>query len=347
MKPTVTYEEVIKARESKAIGFVDVRSPKEFQTATIPGAINIPVLDNEAREKVGQLYTHGHIDEAKAYGVSYASKHFPEMFNRYQKLLTTYDELVIFCSRGGMRSGTIFSLLKALGLPVSRISGGYKAYRHYIVHHLDEQLSKVKFITLYGLSGSGKTEILQELSSQGAKVLDIEGCANHRGSLLGSVGLSEPHSQKMFESLLFEASRDWEPGESVFTEGESRRIGKVVMPPSLAASIQQGQKIFINASLAYRVAQIHREYVDKAELEELIEALEKLKKVINEERVSQLQSQLRAGNTKVVIETLLTAYYDPRYSYRKKNYVQSFTNLNAAETARAILKWQKESSNGS
>ncbi|MGX6979181.1 tRNA 2-selenouridine(34) synthase MnmH [Vagococcus elongatus] len=344
MKPTVTYEEVIKTSENKRIGFVDVRSPSEFQKSTIPGAVNIPVLDDDARKKVGELYTNGQIDEAKQFGVSYTSQHLPEMFASYQKLLTNYDELAIFCSRGGMRSGTIFSLLKALGLPVSRIRGGYKAYRQYIVHHLDEQLAKAKFITLYGFSGSGKTEILQDLSAQGAKILDIEGCANHRGSLLGSVGLSEPHSQKMFESLLFEAGRSWQNGEVVFVEGESRRIGKVVMPSSLADAIQQGKKIFINASLDYRVAQICREYVDKAELAELIDALDNLKKVINESRVSQLQAQLRAGETEAVIETLLTAYYDPRYSYRKKNYDYSFTNLNAPDTAKAILKWQMETS---
>lgn len=345
MKPTITYEEIIAASENHKIGFVDVRSPKEFQLSTIPNAVNIPVLSNESREEVGKLYVNGQVEEAKRYGVEWVSKHLPEMYSHYQELLEDYDELAIFCSRGGMRSNSIFSLLKALGMPVSRMCGGYKAYRRYINEHLEEQLAKANFVTLYGLSGSGKTEILNELSNLGVKTLDLEACANHRGSLLGSVGLSTPHSQKMFESLLFENSRDWQDGEVVFTEGESKRIGKAVMPASLVSAIQAGKKITIEAPIELRVAQIHKDYVKGNNQEELTESLETLKTYIKEERITEFQQLIREGDVDSVIESLLLSYYDPRYNHHKSQRDHTFVNVNPLETAKNILQWQKESVN--
>lgn len=339
MKPTMTYQEIMDASTKKKICFVDVRSPKEFQQSTIPGAVNIPVLDNQAREKIGLLYVSGKIDEAKQYGIEWASGQLPSMFARYQQLLTDFDELTIFCSRGGMRSNSIYSLLKALGLPVSRLQGGYKAYRHHVVSHLDEELTKVKFMTLYGLSGSGKTDILKELAALGVPVLDLEGCANHRGSLLGSIGLTEPHTQKMFESLLFDASRQWQAGATVFTEGESKRIGRVMMPPSLFTAIQAGEKLLIEADLAKRVAQIHHDYVVNTDEAELSVTLGQLKRVINPEKVKLMQGQLEAGAVDQVIEKLLVSYYDPQYSFHKKTYAATFSNQDSHETAKAILSW--------
>ncbi len=342
MKPTVTYSEILTASDTKRICFVDVRSPKEYRQATIPGAVNIPVLDDQAREKIGILYVNGKIEEAKQCGIDWASGQLPQMFAEYQSLLKEFDELVVFCSRGGMRSLSIFSLLKALGLSVSRLQGGYKAYRHYIVEQLETQLTKVNFMTLYGLSGSGKTDILTALAAQGAKVLDLEACANHRGSLLGSVGLTEPHSQKMFESLLFDASRHWQRGETVFTEGESKRIGRVVMPPSLYQAIQEGEKLLINVSLKKRVEQIHRDYVTVANLPELITAIGRLNKVINPEKVQRMQAQLEAGEVDQVIEKLLVSYYDPQYGFYKKEYLKTFVNQDSNQTAKAILAWHQE-----
>jgi tRNA 2-selenouridine synthase len=344
MKPTITYEEVVEeGKKKKNIGFVDVRSPKEYEFSTIPGAVNIPVLDNESRATVGTLYVDGQVEKAKQYGVDWAASQLPGMYTHYQELLNQYDEIVIFCSRGGMRSNSIFSLLKALGLPVSRLSGGYKAYRHYINERLDTELTKVNFVTLYGLSGSGKTEILKELAKKGANILDLEGCANHRGSMLGSIGLSAPHSQKAFESLLFDASQDWQEGDIVYTEGESKRIGNVVIPTSLFAAIKEGKKLYIDAPLELRVAQIHRDYVKEDNQKELSDSLGVLKAFINEERVNLFQEQVVSGDVDLVIESLLVSYYDPRYNHHKSQRDLTLVSYDAKETAENILKWQKES----
>lgn len=343
MKPTVTYQEILEASSKKKICFVDVRSPKEYQQSTIPGAVNIPVLDNQARETIGILYVNGKIEEAKQYGVDWASSQLPEMFCDYQRLLGTFDELVIFCSRGGMRSNSICSLLKALGLSVSRLHGGYKAYRRHVVEQLDGQLTKVKFITLYGFSGSGKTDILTALAAEGATVLDLEACANHRGSILGSIGLTEPHTQKTFESLLFDSSSQWQAGDIVFTEGESKRIGRVMMPPSLYTAIQEGEKVVIEADLENRVAQIHRDYVTNSDTKELIATLGNLKRVINPEKVTTMQSQLEVGEVDAVIEKLLVSYYDPQYGFHQKQYAKRFINQDSRQTAKDLLTWQKTS----
>lgn len=343
MKPTITYEEIATENKIKTIGFVDVRSPKEYKFSSIPGAVNIPVLDDDTRETVGTLYVNGQVEEAKKYGIKWASSQLPIMYTRYQELLNQYDELVIFCSRGGMRSNSIFSLLKAMGLPVSRLSGGYKAYRHYINEHLDEELTKATFVTLYGLSGSGKTEILKELSKKGANILDLEGCANHRGSMLGSIGLSEPHSQKAFESLLFDASQNWKEGEVVFTEGESKRIGNVVIPSSLFSAIKEGKKLYIETPIALRVAQIHRDYVKEDNQKELSDSLGALKTFIKEERVNQFQEQVKSGEVNLVIENLLVSYYDPRYNHNKSQRDLTLVSHDAKETAEKVLEWQKES----
>lgn len=338
MKPTVTYEEVLERSKTKKIGFVDVRSPKEYQNATIPGAVNIPILDNQTRETVGTLYVNGEISQAKEYGIGYASSKLPEMYRQYERLLEEYDELALFCSRGGMRSRSIFALLKALGMPVSRIQGGYKGYRHYILEHLEEQITQVQFVTLYGLSGTGKTAILKELSNLGESVLDLEGCANHRGSLLGGVGLTPAHSQKMFESYLFESSKHWQKDQVVFTEGESKRIGRVVMPSFLAEKIQAGSYILIEASLAYRIEKIYQDYIETSSLEELIQALDQLKGMINPEKVISLQEALKQGEGATVIEQLLVSYYDPRYSHKAKKYDLTLTTTDPKETAEKLVQ---------
>lgn len=342
MRPIATYEEIEKDSSGKTTLLVDVRSPKEYAKATIPGAVNLPVLDNDERREVGILYDSGKIEEAKQYGISTLSPRLPEMFQQYQEYARQYDQMVIFCSRGGFRSNSIFSLLKSLGLNVSRLEGGYKSYRRTVTHLLPEIIKKVHFITLYGNTGNGKTAILKELAKRGANILDLEGCANHRGSLLGSVGLEEPHSQKMFESLLFEMAKHWQGPLIVFTEGESKRIGNVVLPQFLVEAMRQGVNIRIDAEMEDRLRQLKEDYVYRGNDEEIIAALEELKRYLNEERIERYKKQVRQGVYDEVIEDLLLKYYDPRYSHTKKEYAAQFLNTDAAATAEAILKWSKE-----
>jgi tRNA 2-selenouridine synthase len=342
LRPIVTYEELEKDKADKSILFVDVRSPKEYAKATIPGAVNIPVLDDEDRKEVGTLYVSGRIDEAKMYGINAIAPRLPEMFARYQGYVKAYDRVVIFCSRGGFRSNSIFSLLKSLGMDVYRLEGGYKGYRNHINKQVPMLFEKVRFVTLYGNTGSGKTAILHELKERGANILDLEGCANHRGSLLGSVGLErkEPNSQKMFESLLVDTAKNWQQPLIVFTEGESKRIGKVVLPPALVDAMRRGRNIKIEASLDYRIGLLKQDYVH-GNKEEINQALDGLKQYVNAERVEGYKASILQNDFEAVIEDLLLSYYDPRYNYNKKEYVADFHNESPTKTAEAILEWAK------
>jgi len=323
--------------------YVDVRSPSEYAKSTIPGAVNVPVLDDEDRKTVGTLYVAGHIDEAKSHGIQTISPRLPEIFSLFQEYTKTYDQVVIFCSRGGFRSNSIFSLLKSLGMTVYRMEGGYKNYRSTINSLIPVLFEKVRFVTLYGNTGSGKTDILAELKKRGANVLDLEACANNRGSVFGGVGLKkpQPHNQKMFESLLAESAAGWKEPLIVFTEGESKRIGQAVLPPSLVEAMYRGLNLNIEASLDYRIAQIKKDYLHSNEAE-LLAALERLKPYLNEARVEGYKEQVRQHDFDAVIEDLLVKYYDPRYNFNKKEFAATFRNEDAARTAEAILEWMKQ-----
>lgn len=343
LKVNVTYAELEQAKERDSILFVDVRSPREYEKSTIPGAINIPVLDNEERREVGTLYVAGKVEEAKRYGINAISPRLPDMFRQYQEYLEQYEQVVIFCSRGGFRSNSIFSLLKALSMRVSRLEGGYKSYRRTVNEALPTLIQSVKFVTLNGNTGTGKTAILTELKKSGANVLDLEGCANHRGSLFGSVGLGQPHSQKMFESLLYDSAKDWKPPYIVFTEGESKRIGNAILPPYLAEAIHGGVDVLIEARLPYRIAQIKRDYsVDQESSRSgILEGLDGLKRYLNEERIEGYKQQVADGEADLVIEDLLLKYYDARYNTRARSIEATFQNEDPRETAESLLAWVK------
>ena len=343
MKPVATYEEIEQQRGDKSILYVDVRSPSEYAKSTIPGAVNVPVLDDEDRKTVGTLYVAGKIDDAKSHGIQTISPRLPEMFSLFQEYTKAYDQVVIFCSRGGFRSSSIFSLLKSLGMNVHRMEGGYKNYRSTINNMIPVLFEKVQFVTLYGNTGTGKTAILEELKKLGANVLDLEACTNNRGSVFGGVGLKkkQPHNQKMFESLLVESAAGWKEPLIVFTEGESKRIGQAVLPPSLIDAMQKGINLNIEASLDYRIEQIKKDYLHSNEAE-LLAALDRLKSYLNEARVEGYKEQVRQHDFDAVIEDLLVKYYDPRYNFNKKEFSAIFRNEDAAATAEAILEWMKQ-----
>lgn len=342
MRPIISYEEVEEKMTEQSVLFVDVRSPKEHKKATIPGAINLPVLLDDDRVEVGTLYDAGKVEAAKQYGVKSLSPRLPEMFQFYQTYSRQYDSVVIFCSRGGYRSNSIFSLLKSLGMNVSRLEGGYKSYRRNVTQQLPELIKKVQFVTLYGTTGNGKTAILEELKEKGANVLDLERCANHRGSLLGSVGLNEPNSQKMFESLLFDAAKEWSEPFIVFTEGESKRIGNVILPNVIVEAMREGINIRINADMDYRLKQLKQDYLTIQKDEEILDGLEQLKRYVNNDRIEKYKKQVESKDYDSVIEELLLKYYDPRYNHTKKTYAAEFKNEQPAETAAQILEWLKK-----
>lgn len=317
---TINYKDIYK-REDEFI-FIDVRSPKESFEEPMIGAINIPVLLDDERDIVGTLYVRESVEQAKKAGIEFISKRLPEIFNKFQELYNNNKgkKLVIFCARGGMRSSSIVSLLYSLGFHVLKLSGGYKDYRSFIVKKLEEYSKEIKFIVLYGNTGVGKTEMLQELKNRDYNILDLEGCANHRGSILGGVGIGKCFTQKRFEALVYNALR-YRSNNVVFTEGESKRIGRILIPDYLYKSIYQGEKLRIFSDYEVRANRLVAEYTSFENVDiELDEAIGVLKKHISEENVEYYKSLVKQKRYKEVAIDLMKRYYDPMYGMSAKKH---------------------------
>ena len=315
MAKTVDYRDL-----SGDYVLVDVRTKGEYEEATINGAVNVPLFSDEERALVGTIYTRKSTDEAKRIGVDIVSKKLPEIYSKISELEKNHKEVVIFCARGGMRSASITDLLCALGMRVRRITGGYKGYRAFINEELPKLNEKVTYIVLHGNTGVGKTEILKALRNDGYDVLDLEGCANHRGSILGSVGLGNCLSQKQFESNIYEELKAVK-GKYVFIEAESRRIGRVLIPDYIHQDMKNGIHIFVDAPIDFRTNLIIEEYTkEKACNEEICEALRGLKKYIGEKKIEEYCSRVECGDYVDVVKELMVNYYDPMYMHSSDKY---------------------------
>lgn len=337
MYETRTYEESLNSQKKKI--YVDCRTPKEYEHSTIIGAVNIPILLNEEREKIGTLYVNAETEEAKKTGIAFVSKRLPDIFEKILNLKKECDELYFFCSRGGYRSTAIVSLLTGLDEKVYKLYGGYKSYRNYIVKSLPELINSVHYITLLGYTGTGKTSVLKNLRKMGYNVLDLEHFANHRGSLLGQVGKTEQNSQKKFEALLFQELEKYKDSYA-FIEGESSKIGNVVLPKSLTQKMDSGTKILIDASLKFRVEEIKSVYFPDfaGDTEFMIKSIEKLQRYISSERMKSYKDMIAKGDFDRLLGDLCVKYYDLNYNIPKDGYYKTYLNDCSQDTAEKIAE---------
>ncbi|MEG0775243.1 tRNA 2-selenouridine(34) synthase MnmH [Clostridium sp.] len=299
---------------------VDVRSPGEYKESTINGAINIPLFDDEERATIGTIYTRESTEKATKLGVEIVSKKLPGIYDKVHELEKNYDKVVLFCARGGMRSGSISELLGALGARVERIKDGYKGYRAFINEELPKLNDRVEYVVLHGNTGVGKTEILKKMKEHGYDVLDLEGCANHRGSILGSVGLGETTSQKQFDSNIYEELKAVK-GKYVFVEAESKRIGRVSIPEYIHNKMKEGIHIFVDADIDFRCDLIIKEYTENENhKDEICDALLRLKKHISEKNIEHYCKLVKSGQYNEVVNDLMVKYYDPLYMHSSDKY---------------------------
>lgn len=337
----MTYKDVEKIFLKEEFILIDVRSPGEYKSETIPGAINLPIFNDEERKIVGTAYKKENKEKAKSLGIKFISKKLPVLYEQISKLNKKYKNLIFFCARGGYRSSSIVSLLDSIDIHTIKLDNGYKGYRNYINETLPLIIKDLQLIVLYGNTGTGKTEILKHLESQGMNVLDLEEAANHRGSTLGSVGLGEQTTQKMFESLIYKALKE-RKGNLIFVEGESRRIGKDVIPEYIFNKMKEGIHINIKSKLEYRIETILKDYVHGTD-EELIDSLNHLRRHLGNDNIDLYINLIKEDNYEKVIKELMLNYYDPLYENNTRNFVRTFHNYNHKDTAKNIIQWVNSS----
>jgi tRNA 2-selenouridine synthase len=288
---------------------LDARSEGEFEQGHIPGATSFPILNNEERKLVGTCYKQQGHKPAVIMGYKLVGPKFSELLKQAYKHFEG-QEIFIHCWRGGLRSQIMANLLSSAGFEVNLIKGGYKTYRAAVLDFLSQEFS---FQVLGGLTGCGKSEVLQEIQARGSQVLDIEDLAIHKGSAFGSLGLPEQPSQEQFENNVYQVLRNFGPNQPIWVEDESRLIGRLQIPTSVYKGIRNGFVHFLDYSFETRLAHIIEEYgvFPPARLAEITEKLKKRMGDLNNRNAIE---NIQLGNVQAWAEEVLK-YYDKQYLY--------------------------------
>jgi tRNA 2-selenouridine synthase len=294
---------------------IDVRSPSEYAEDHLPGAINWPVLDDEERRIVGTLYKQVSAFDARKRGAALVARRIADHIDQWVAPVDKHWRPLVYCWRGGDRSGTMSWFLDRIGFRTLVLDGGYKAFREQVRLDLDQWPVRFEWRVLCGKTGSGKTRLLHELARQGAQVLDLEGLAVHRGSVLGlPPGETQP-SQKMLDSRIWQALRGFDPARPVYVESESKKLGQRWLPEQLIARMRShGICILVEMDEDARLQLLLEDYDHlHREPENFCRLLGGLIELRGRERVQQWQAQSRAGETATVFRDLMQQHYDPGY----------------------------------
>ncbi len=293
--------------------FIDVRSEDEYQQDHIPGAINLPILNNEERQETGTLYKQVSPQAAREYALQAVGPKLSSMVNQIESL-TKNGSLIVYCWRGGQRSQAVATVLDLMRIPTKRLRGGYKSYRN-LVNLNWQQPFPFPVVVLHGLTGVGKTRILKELQALEQQVIDLEGLAGNRGSAFGNIGLAPQPTQKTFESRIWYEMQQFTPDRPVIVECESKRVGRLLVPDNLFAAMRGGRHLLAYDSVPNRIEKIIEDYDPASQKEEITGAICRLKERLGKEMVASLIDFVQSGQYKPVVEALLVQYYDPLYTY--------------------------------
>ncbi len=304
---------------------IDVRSPSEYAEDHIPGAISAPVLNDEQRAEVGTLYTQVSPFIAKKRGAALIAR------NVAQHLEATFSDKpkqwkpLVYCWRGGQRSGAMAHILAQVGWSTGRLNGGYKTYRHQVLADLESLPDTLQFRVICGPTGSGKSRLLRALLQHGAQVLDLEALAQHRGSLLGNLPDADQPSQKMFESRLWNALRHFDARHPVYVEAESKKIGLVNTPEPLLQKMRDSDCLLIEVSVAARVHLLMEDYKHfLGDPALLMQRLAPLLPLHGHQVLDHWEKLAEQGEWAVLVEKLLVQHYDPAY---RRSTAHNFTRL--------------------
>ena len=293
---------------------IDVRSPAEFAEDHIPGAINCPVLSDAERAQVGTLYKQVSPFEARKLGAILVARniaqHIEQRFADHPK---NWKPLV-YCWRGGQRSGAMQIILRQIGWAADRLNGGYKAFRHQVIETTAKLAPSLHWRVLCAATGSGKTGILQAIATQGGQVLDLETLAAHKGSVLGPLPQQKQPSQKAFETAIWHQLTQLDPLKPVFVEAESRKIGQLQVPGPLICAMRTGSCIDLEAPRAVRASFLLRDYAYLLQdPTKLLEMLARLKERQGGETIAHWQALVHQQQWPELVQELLEKHYDPLY----------------------------------
>lgn len=298
----------------KADTIIDVRAPAEFAQDHMPGAINLPVLSDAERAKVGTIYTQDSPFNARKIGGALVAQNTA---GHLQNTLADKDggwQPLIYCWRGGQRSGAFATILDQVGWRVQLLQGGYRSYRRAVVQTLYDHPLPHRLMLIEGGTGTAKTALLHQLAQIGAQTLDLEGLAEHRGSLFGAIPTPQP-AQRMFESRIATALTPLDPDKITFVEAESSKIGQRILPPSLWAQMCEAPRIQINAPLEARSHFLCRAYAELTQdADHLSRLIDLLRPYHAANRITQWQAQAQTAEWQTLAAGLIAEHYDPRYT---------------------------------
>ena len=293
---------------------IDARSPSEFAEDHVPGAINCPVLDDEERRVVGTTYVQVSAFEARKMGAAMVSRNIAAHLDQLFRDKPKDWRPLVYCWRGGMRSGSFVTIMRMIGWDAQQLQGGYKAWRAHVIALLAERAPQLRLRVLCGPTGSGKTSVLNALAGLGEQVLDLEDLAAHRGSVLGEMPGRPQPTQKGFETQLARRLAGFDLSRTVWVEAESRRIGRIAVPEPLLQRLRASPVVEIQASHDARIDYLLREYAWLgADGALLADKLGMLRELLSKDVLAQWQAWARDGDLRPLLSDLLNRHYDPLY----------------------------------
>ncbi len=307
---------------------IDVRSPAEFALDHLPDAINLPVLSNDERIVVGTLYKQQGAFNAKKVGAALVARNVAAHLDTYFADKPKHFRALIYCWRGGARSGALTHILRNIGFDAKQLQGGYKAWRAQLVLDIDALAPQFRYQVVCGRTGSGKSRLLEALARRGAQVLDLEQLAAHKGSILGDLPDAPQPSQKGFESLVWAALNSFDVALPVFVEAESKKVGAVQVPHTLMDTMRNGACFEAITPQDARICLLREEYLHLIENHALLfSKLDCLVGLHSQAQIDEWKAFANAKNWDSFVESMLVKHYDPAY---ERSMFSNYVHANAA-----------------
>lgn len=294
--------------------FIDARSPAEFAEDRIPGAVSCPVLDNEQRAIIGTIYKQESPFKARKLGGAMVAENIARHLRESFADKPRDWRPLVYCWRGGQRSGAFTTWLRMVGWDACQLEGGYKNWRHHVVAELARLPPQLDLRVVCGPTGSAKTRVLESLARLGAQVIDLEALAVHKGSVLGALPGQPQPSQKWFESCLFGEISRLDPARPVFIEAESRKIGRIHVPDVLLLKMRASPCIEIEASHAARIDFLVRDYAYLGDdLDDLLRRIDYLRGLQSNDTLARWKALAEAHDLPALYTEFIDLHYDPLY----------------------------------